>query len=167
MPHTDATFLVQWFNLVRGFCFGLSGAYDTLGSQAYGSGNKVITTPSSCSSLHCPLAMVLDGLSNVTVMMQVLVMSWAITASFAMLLMNVPISVGMWYAGDAARVIFQQVPSTSCVSAQESYKFSGEVARWRNPMFWVTVLRGQRMCLEHPNMHLKIPCTQSRPHDDT
>lgn len=38
---SDNGLLVQWFNLVRCFCFGLSGAYDTLGSQAYGSGNKV------------------------------------------------------------------------------------------------------------------------------
>ena len=33
--------LLQWFNLVRSFCFGLSGAYDTFGSQAFGAGNKV------------------------------------------------------------------------------------------------------------------------------
>ena len=55
------------------------------------------------------------ALSNGGDMIQVLVLSWAITASFAMILVNVPISVGMWYAGDAAKVIFQQVPSTSCV----------------------------------------------------
>lgn len=40
--HSDDGLLMQWFNLVRCFCFGLSGAYDTLGSQAFGSGNKVI-----------------------------------------------------------------------------------------------------------------------------
>ncbi|DBA75631.1 TPA: hypothetical protein ACH3X2_009067 [Trebouxia sp. C0005] len=67
-----------WFNLVRSFCFGLSGAYDTFGSQAFGAGNKVM------------------------------VLSWAITAIFALLLVNIPVSVGMWYAGDAARVFFQQ-----------------------------------------------------------
>ena len=33
--------MLQWFNLVRSFCFGLSGAYDTFGSQAFGAGNKV------------------------------------------------------------------------------------------------------------------------------
>ena len=110
--------------------------------------------------------MVLDGLGNLTTVIQVLVMSWAITASFAMLLVNIPISVGMWYAGDAARVIFQQVP-TSCVSAQQSLQLSGEVARRENSMCWVTVLRAQRMCLEHPYMLLEVSCTQSRPHDDT
>ncbi|DBA90828.1 TPA: hypothetical protein ACH3X1_004030 [Trebouxia sp. C0004] len=67
-----------WFNLVRSFCFGLGGAYDTFGSQAFGAGNKVM------------------------------VLSWAITAIFALLLVNIPVSVGMWYAGDAARVFFQQ-----------------------------------------------------------
>ncbi len=30
-------------------------------------------------------------------------------AIFALLLVNIPVSVGMWYAGDAARVFFQQV----------------------------------------------------------
>ena len=38
-----------------------------------------------------------------------MVLSWAITAIFALLLVNIPVSVGMWYAGDAARVFFQQV----------------------------------------------------------
>ena len=46
-------------------------------------------------------------------------MSWAITAIFSLLLVNIPVSVGMWYAGDAARVLFQQVcmytPMTSSV----------------------------------------------------
>ena len=59
--------LLQWFNLVRCFCFGLSGAYDTLGSQAFGSGNKVsgavphaarcylvIHLVNSFGSAHCP-----------------------------------------------------------------------------------------------------------------
>lgn len=54
-------------------------------------------------------------------MTQVLVLSWAITASFAMLMVNIPISVGMWHAGDAARVIFQQVSSTSCLSASKPW----------------------------------------------
>ena len=124
MPHADTMPMLQWFNLVRCFCFGLSGAYDTLGSQAYGSGNKVITTASYCISLYSLLAMVLGGLSCVGVVVQVLVLSWAITASFAMLLVNVPISVGMWYAGDAARFIFQQVPATClCVSTRKSHGF--------------------------------------------
>ena len=39
--HSLNNFLLQWFNLVRSFCFGLSGAYDTFGSQAFGAGNKV------------------------------------------------------------------------------------------------------------------------------
>lgn len=115
MPHADTTPLMQWFNLVRCFCFGLSGAYDTLGSQAFGSGNKVSATASLCISMCSFHAMVLAEVSKVSVMIQVLVLSWAITASFAMILVNVPISIGMWYAGDAARVIFQQVPSTSGV----------------------------------------------------
>ena len=59
MLHTDAILLVQWFNLVRCFCFGLSGAYDTLGSQAYGSGNKVITTASILISKYNSVAVVL------------------------------------------------------------------------------------------------------------
>ena len=33
--------MMQWFNLIRSFCFGLAGALDTLGSQAFGAGNKV------------------------------------------------------------------------------------------------------------------------------
>ena len=39
--HSLNNILLQWFNLVRSFCFGLSGAYDTFGSQAFGAGNKV------------------------------------------------------------------------------------------------------------------------------
>ncbi len=39
--HSLNNCLLQWFNLVRSFCFGLSGAYDTFGSQAFGAGNKV------------------------------------------------------------------------------------------------------------------------------
>ena len=44
--------------------------------------------------------------------MQVMVLSWAITAIFSLLLVNIPVSVAMWYAGDAARVFFQQVGGT-------------------------------------------------------
>lgn len=44
-----------------------------------------------------------------------MVLSWAITAIFALLLVNIPVSVGMWYAGDAARVFFQQVGSRESI----------------------------------------------------
>ena len=40
---------------------------------------------------------------------QAMVMSWAVTATAAMLLVNIPISVGMWYGGEAARIFFRQV----------------------------------------------------------
>ncbi len=46
-----------------------------------------------------------------------MVLSWAITAIFALLLVNIPVSVGMWYAGDAARVFFQQVGSCESIIA--------------------------------------------------
>ncbi len=39
--HSLDHILLQWFNLVRSFCFGLGGAYDTFGSQAFGASNKV------------------------------------------------------------------------------------------------------------------------------
>lgn len=38
-----------------------------------------------------------------------MVMSWGTTATAAMLLVNIPISVGLWYAGTAARIFFRQV----------------------------------------------------------
>ena len=44
-------------------------------------------------------------------------LSWAITAIFALLLVNIPVSVGMWYAGDAARVFFQQVGTHKSIVA--------------------------------------------------
>ncbi len=44
-----------------------------------------------------------------------MVLSWAITAIFALLLVNVPVSVGM--CGDAARVFFQQVGSRESMIA--------------------------------------------------
>ena len=47
---------------------------------------------------------------------QVMVLSWAITAIFALLLVNIPVSVGMWYAGDAARVFFQQVGTHNSIA---------------------------------------------------
>ena len=66
--------------------------------------------------------------------LQVLVMSWSITATFSLFLVYVPVSVGMWYAGDAARVFFQQVkvfvthdqypmnPSAPCSMCAMTYK---------------------------------------------
>eukprot|EP00891_Asterochloris_glomerata_P006992 jgi/Astpho2/6992/Aster-x1413 len=64
--------------LNRSFMFGLAGAYDTLGSQAYGGGN------------------------------QVMVLTWAITATAVLSVIAIPISVSMWYAGAAARTLFNQ-----------------------------------------------------------
>lgn len=91
----------------------MSGAYDTLGSQAFGSGNKVSNANLRAEKLnivfHLDSSFISAGYPAEH--LQVLVMSWAITASFAMLLVNVPVSIGMWHAGDAARVLFQQVPS--------------------------------------------------------
>lgn len=46
-----------------------------------------------------------------------MVMSWGITATGAMLLVNIPISVGLWYGGDAARMFFRQVCLNHCSSA--------------------------------------------------
>ena len=48
-----------------------------------------------------------------------MVLSWAITAIFALLLVNIPVSVGMWYAGDAARVFFQQVGTHNALHQKE------------------------------------------------
>ncbi len=53
-----------------------------------------------------------------------MVLSWAITAIFALLLVNIPVSVGMWYAGDAARVFFQQVGTHKSMIAVLTKQFS-------------------------------------------
>jgi len=65
--------------------------------------------------------------------LQVLVMSWAITAIFSLLLVNVPVSVGMWYAGDAARVFFQQVCTATQVGPSHTI---GTDARGRFGPAW-------------------------------
>ena len=57
------TLSLQWFNLVRSFCFGLSGAYDTFGSQAFGAGNQV-----GSESLQCLLPVPPKGVVSICVL---------------------------------------------------------------------------------------------------
>ena len=94
-------------------------------------------------------------------MTQVLVLSWAITASFAMLLVNIPISVGMWHAGDAARVIFQQVSSTSCLSASRPWLHGDLLAGLSNSQgrsALVETLHGLCCCIHVcMNIHRMLP----------
>ena len=41
--------------------------------------------------------------------LQVMVLTWAITATAVLSVIAIPISVSMWYAGAAARTLFNQV----------------------------------------------------------
>ncbi|KAK9829555.1 hypothetical protein WJX72_006470 [[Myrmecia] bisecta] len=69
-----------WFNLFWNFLLGVTTAFDTLGSQAYGAKDRAA------------------------------VLSWAITALLAMTLVCIPVAAGMWWAEWFALVFFQQPP---------------------------------------------------------
>ena len=140
--------------------FGLAGAYDTLGSQAYGGGNQVthlhlllsstafvqeacvlMTLSLSEAAVTCqrhysrkqstssPAPVQAQRLCSMSgpqsaewppcrpgspprgcmPTLQVMVLTWAITATAVLSVIAIPISVSMWYAGAAARTLFNQV----------------------------------------------------------
>ena len=80
-----AAVATTFFNFMAAFMAGMSSAFDTLASQAYGAGDSQ------------------------------LVKVWAVTAASVLTIITVPCSVGLWYGENAAAFIFGQGPQVAAM----------------------------------------------------
>lgn len=78
-----AAVATTYFNFMAAFMAGMSSAFDTLASQAYGAGDLTM------------------------------VKVWGVTAAAVLTFVTVPCSVGLWYGESAASFIFGQGPEVA------------------------------------------------------